>query len=279
MVGVKTGRRTRPWLLDDLVEDLSQLPIPVGRDILVHCAMSRIGWIDGGAGTLAAALREVIGPNGTLVTSTQTPMYSETSDAYRAATDELDAAGLAAFRQAGEGFDVDDSPSQGMGALAEYVRGHPDARRSGHPLVSLAALGPRAAEITVVHDPESHYGERSPLATLYAVDASILLVGVGYSSCTAFHLAEYRLSVPPPNRLYRCAVRRGGKRTMIEFSGAELTAHDFADIGAALDGAGLSRIGRVGSATATVLAMRPAVDFAVRWMDEHPSRRGLVRRD
>jgi aminoglycoside 3-N-acetyltransferase len=66
---------------------------------------------------------------------------------------------------------------------------------------------------------------------------------------------------------------------VVEFTGAELFAHDFAEIGAAMDRAGLSRIGPVGSATATVLGMRAAVDFAVQWMEDHPDRRGLVRRD
>jgi aminoglycoside 3-N-acetyltransferase len=34
------------------------------------------------------------------------------------------------------------------------------------------------------------FGEHSPLARLEEVGAQVLLLGVGYDVCTAFHLAE-----------------------------------------------------------------------------------------
>jgi aminoglycoside 3-N-acetyltransferase len=36
------------------------------------------------------------------------------------------------------------------------------------------------------------------MGELYAADGQILLLGLGYEACTALHLAEYRLPVPPP---------------------------------------------------------------------------------
>ncbi len=89
-------------------------------------------------------------------------------------------------------------PSQRMGVLAEYVRCAPGAVRSDHPQTSFAALGPRARQLTDGHDLTCHLGERSPVGGLYAADGQILLLGLGYEACTALHLAEYRLPVPPP---------------------------------------------------------------------------------
>jgi aminoglycoside N3'-acetyltransferase len=54
-----------------------------------------------------------------------------------------------------------------------------------------------------------HLGERSPLGWLYAADAAILLLGVGYDACTAFHLAEYRRPSTRPQK-YHCFVADGG---------------------------------------------------------------------
>ena len=50
------------------------------------------------------------------------------------------------------------------------------------------------------HRLESHLGEYSPLAKLYRMEASVLLLGVGYQVCSAFHLAEYRYVESPPTR-------------------------------------------------------------------------------
>ena len=109
-----------------------------------------------------------------------------------------------------------------MGAFAEYLRTRPSASRSSHPQVSFAAIGPRARACTSVHDLDCHLGDRSPLGWLYAADAAILLLGVGYSACTAFHLAEYRLPGERPQRRYQCFTAEGGKRVEHEFTDIDL---------------------------------------------------------
>ena len=129
-------------------------------------------------------------------------------------------------------YEPDTTPCPTMGALAECVRTTPGAVRSAHPQTSLAGLGPRAAELLGGHDPHCHLGERSPLARLYAADAHVLLLRVGFEVCSALHLAEYRMTPPPPTP--DVPLRGRGEGQLDRVRGLALDDSDFArDRGAA----------------------------------------------
>jgi aminoglycoside 3-N-acetyltransferase len=231
--------------------------------------MRRVGPVEGDAATLLGAIREVAGPAATLVVPTQTALNSLSSRAFLADTAGLGPAQRARYIADMPGFDPATTPSTGMGALAEYVRTRPAAARSSHPQVSFAALGPAAAACTSVHDLDCHLGERSPLGWLYQADAAILLLGVGYSACTAFHLAEYRRPGTPPLRRYHCFTGSGETRTAREFTDIDLDDSDFKVLGAALDTTAIPRHGQVGAARCRLLPLRQAVDFAWAWLTDH----------
>ena len=253
-----------------LAADLRALGLPAGATVLVHCALSRVRPVPGGPATLLAALRDALGDDGTVVVPTQTAGNSVTSPAFRAATVGLTPARAAAVEAAIEPFDPARSPAQGMGAFAEHVRRQADARRSAHPQTSFAALGPTAATLTARHDLDCHLGDRSPLGALYAADALVLLLGVDWSVCTAFHLAEYRCRRPAPRRAYRCYVRDpAGGRVRRDFQAPHLDDSDFPLIGAAVVAHGSVRSGPVGSAESHCVRLRHAVDVARGWMDEY----------
>jgi aminoglycoside 3-N-acetyltransferase len=263
---------------DRLVADLRSLGLRRGQDLLIHCSLRQVGRIEGRAATLLAAILEVAGPEATLVVPTQTTLNSLTSRAFLSATAGLDAHQRARFVAAMPRFDPASTPSTGMGAFAEHLRTRPSAARSSHPQVSFAAIGPRARACTSVHDLDCLLGDRSPLGWLYAADAAILLLGVGYSACTAFHLAEYRLPWAPPRRRYRGFIPQGETWVEHEFTDIELDNSDFELLGPELESIaergvlpGLRR-GRVGSATCRLVALRTAVDFACSWLAAHRRR-------
>lgn len=162
--------------------------------LLVHAAL-------GGTGLRAEELRDaltgVLGPHGTLVVPTFTPENSLTSGAHLARIAGLSPSETAAFRARMPAFDPATTPSQGMGALAEAVRTAPGAVRSAHPQTSFAALGGGAEGLCAGHRIESHMGEESPLGKLCWEGGQVLMINVGFSVCTAFHLAEYRIPKPP----------------------------------------------------------------------------------
>jgi aminoglycoside 3-N-acetyltransferase len=261
---------TAPATLESLATQFAALGLTPGRPVLVHTSLRRIGPVDGGADTVLAALRRVLGPGTSIVVPAQTPDNSTTSPVFRAATSGLRPEEVRRYIAGIEGFDPGTTPSFGMGALAERVRLDPAAVRSVHPQTSFAAVGPDAAELMRVHELESHLGDRSPLGALYRADGVALLLGVDYAACTAFHLAEYRM---PQRRVrrYQCFVRTGGQRLECGFTGLDLDDSDFRELGAALEldaGPAVTR-GPVGHTEARVLSIRRSVDFAVDWMARH----------
>ncbi|RVX38040.1 aminoglycoside 3-N-acetyltransferase [Nonomuraea polychroma] len=255
--------------VDRLARDFAALGVGFGQVVLLHSSLKSLGRSECGAGTVVAALRKVLGGDGTLVVPAGTSGNSDTSPLYRAAVAGMTPDEAAAYRSRMPAFDPATTPSHQMGQIAEHVRTLPGALRSAHPHTSFAAMGSRAAEIIEGHDRDCLLGERSPLARLYDAGALVLLLGVGYDKCTAFHLAEYRYTASPPRRRYRAVVDDGNGRTWCEFEDVAVDASDFAALGADFDETGVVRRGRVGAAEARLFSLPAAVAYAVDWLASH----------
>lgn len=254
-----------------LAGQLTSLGVERGGVLMVHASLRAVGAVDGGADTVAAALRDALGPEGTLVVPAFTPENSDTSAHYRARVRGLDDQERAAVRAAMPAFDPASTPAPSMGRLSETVRRTPGALRSAHPQTSFAALGPLAGHVVAGHHPDCHLGEDSPLARLHGLGAQILLLGTGFGSCTAFHLAEYRVPAPP-RRTYRCVVRDGSGRRWWEYEDVALHDGDFAALGADFERSGQGtavRTAPVGSATGRLFGFPAAVAFASQWLPAH----------
>jgi aminoglycoside N3'-acetyltransferase len=254
---------TRGRDLQGLATELRALGVRRGQDLLVHSSLHTIGPVEGGAGTVLGALREAAGPAATIVVPTHTAGNSGSSTIFRAATGGLSRAGLDRYLAGMLGFDPATTPSNGMGAFAEYVRTRPGSVRSNHPQTSFAALGPGAADCTRDHLLHCHLGESSPLGWLYRNDAAVLLLGVGYQACSAFHLAEYWLPGERPERVYHCFTVDDGERLEQELWDVDLDDSDFAALGQRMDREPFLGHGRVGAAECRLVPVRRAVEFAL----------------
>jgi aminoglycoside 3-N-acetyltransferase len=251
-----------------LAADLQAAGVPRG-DLLVHVSMREIGSPPGGPATLFGALREVAGPAATIVVPTHTAHNSTSSPAFRLATLGMDDTERADYLRRMPGF-TPDMPSHGCGVFAEYVRRLPGAVRSAHPQTSFAAVGPQATELMAVHDLDCHLGERSPVGALYRAGGHELLIGCGWERCTGLHLAECR--VPRPRlRRYTCFVMAGGRRIRKDFTDIDHTDEVFPEIGAAFEKINPVAAGPLGRGRVTVVPIRAAVHFAVRWLTEFRS--------
>jgi aminoglycoside 3-N-acetyltransferase len=124
--------------------------------------------------------------------------------------------------------------------------------------------------VVAVHDLDSQCGERSPLATLERLGARVLVLGAGFGSCTAFHLAEYRVPGAAPMKTDGAAVRTAdGGRAWATYQDLDLDEDDFERIGEHLVSTGTVRTGRVGAADCHLVDLATAVRVAAAWMAEH----------
>jgi aminoglycoside 3-N-acetyltransferase len=252
-----------------LVRDLRRLGVEAGQTLLVHASLSSVGWVDGGADTVVGALREAVGDDGNVVVPAGTEANSMTSRAHRERIADMTADEVRQYREEMPAFDRDATPG-GAGAIAEALRKSEGAVRSAHPQSSFAAIGPAAKYLMAGHQLESHHGEGSPLAKLYQMDdARVLMIGVGYHCCTAFHLAEYRYRANPPERTYACVVSVNGERRWTHYYDVALDDREFKDIGNDLAAAHAIEPGYVGNAECRLMSLPNAVNFAVKWMAIH----------
>ena len=263
--GEAVNATKRPRTRESLSADLRALGVRPGGALLVHSSLSALGWVVGGAVAVVQALLDALGPDGTLVCPTHTGDNSDPSVWTRPPVPREWWPEIRAHMPA---YDPRVTPSRGVGAVPEVLRSWPGARRSDHPQTSFAALGPRARLVTRDHRLGSALGEHSPLRRLYDLDAEVLLLGAGHGSNTSMHLAEYRRRAPRMGRS-GAAVRGPDGRRWVTCDDVDLDDGDFPAIGAALDAAGLTRTGAVGSACCALMSQRATVDFALEWMERH----------
>ena len=224
-----------------LAADFVDLGVRPGMIVMVHSSLSRVGWTEGGPVTVIQALREVLGPGGTLVMPAESPQLGDPS------TQDV--------------FDPHTTPTT-MGAIPEAFRSYPGTRRSSHPLVSVCANGPRAEEITAEHALEFCEGHGTPFEKLYELDAWTLLLGVGFNRCTSLHYAE---SLVPNRRtmLSGFPIVENGVRVWVEklSMGTDNGTH-FPIVGQRFVDRGQARSGKIGNADTLLFSTRALVDFA-----------------
>jgi len=255
-----------------VVRDLRRLGVPVNATLIVHSSLRSLGWVCGGAETVIQALLDVLGPDGTLVVPTHT---ANNRDPSRWTDPPVPEAWWAVIRENMPGFDPSSTPSFGVGVIPEQVRTWPGAVRSAHPQTSFAAVGPRAEWIVERHHLDSQLGEASPLARLEQDGAWVLLLGVGFDRCTAFHLAEYRIP-EPPTRENSCAIMTPAGRRWVTYTGIALDDGDFAELGRDFETrTGVVLRGTVGSAECGLFPLRDAVAYAQQWLG--PQRKRATR--
>lgn len=159
---------------EKLVQDLKKIGIKKGDSILVHCSLSKIGYVIGGAETIVSSLFEVIGEDGTLLFPTF-PASARNKD----------------YLEEHPFFDIKNTPSQ-MGSVTEYFRKLDGVKRSFHPTDSVAAKGPLAEFYTNSHFGQpTPYNVNSPFRKLCAKNGKILMLGTTLNgACTNLHTLE-----------------------------------------------------------------------------------------
>lgn len=258
---------TQPATVASLSADLRALGLPYGATVMVHSSLSRLGYVAGGAHAVVAALLEVLGADGTLVMPTHSGDLSDPA-AWR--SPPAPEAWWQTIRDEMPPFDAELTPTRQMGAIVECFRHVRGARRSDHPTVSAAALGPNTDTVVDGHGLAHGLGESSPQARLYELDSWVLLRGVTHANNTSLHLAEYRAEFPnKPWTTHSSPVRRDGRRHWVTYDDLEDGSDDFEQIGDAFAETGLERQGPIAAGQGRLSRVRDIVDFGVRWIETH----------
>jgi aminoglycoside 3-N-acetyltransferase len=244
--------------------DLEALGLGNGDAVLVHAALRKVGPILGGPDTLIAALRDAVGPQGTVL-------------AYADWQGEDDIVDVLQLRDDIPAFDPLRSRAiRDNGAFPEMLRTTPSALRSANPGASCVAIGVRAEWFVADHAFDYGYGPQSPFGKLVEADGKTLLLGAPLDSMTLLHHAEHLADILGKHvRRYESPILQDGAKVWRWFE--EFDTHDpvvdglpddyFASIVSEFLAAGKGRRGNIGAAPSILVKAQEIVPFAVNWLE------------
>ncbi len=262
--GEAIGRVETPATAASLAADLRALGLTAGMTVMVHSSLSSLGYVSGGAQAVVQALLDVVGVDGTIMMPTHS---GDLSDPASWSRPPIPAAWWDTVRREMPAYDPHLTPTRGMGAVVECFRHVTGVRRSAHPTVSAAAVGPNADALVSGHELARGLGESSPQARLCDLDGHILLLGVTHANNTSLHLAEYRAApADAATTTDGSPVIVDGRRQWVTYPTLVDGVDEFGRIGDEFHATGRQRTGRVAAAEARLMRARDLVEFATGWM-------------
>lgn len=268
-----------PWhSRQSLAADLRNLGVAAGDALMVHAGLRSVGRVISGADAVIAALRDAIGPSGTLLAYAdweadlwaddhggmeQNPLVIPVRDELRAHALPFDPLASRATRD--------------NGAFPELLRTTPGALRSANPGASCVALGHRAAFFVADHAMDYGYGPESPFGELVAAEGKVLMLGAPLEKMTLQHHAEHMARLPNKRVVRREQPVRAQNGTtqwrwFEEFNTsvpvvAGLADDYFVEVVEAFLATGEGARGKVGDADCVLVPAAPMVSFAVAWLE------------
>jgi aminoglycoside N3'-acetyltransferase len=229
-----------------LVAQIRELGVQEGAVLVVHTSFRAVRPVEGGPLGLIEALRQALGPDGTLAMPAWT---GDDSAPFDPATTQA---------------------AEDLGIVADTFWRQPGVVRSSH-VNAFAAIGPRAAEINHDAFPLPPHVPESPIGRIYDLDGKVLLLGVGHEANTTLHLAELIANVP--YRIPRSVtVFENGQPKQIEYGENDHCCQLFNLADEWLRERRLQSEGLVGHGHARLMRSRDVVAVAL----EHLSRDPLV---
>lgn len=261
---------SRFWTTDDLARDLTALGLEQGDIVLGHAGLRSVGPMIAGPDTLIAALRQVVGADGTVMA------YADWQGAPEQACDE-EGHILPEWREHVLPFDPAASRAiRDNGAFPEFLRTTPGALRSLSPGPSMVALGAKAAWLIDPHPLDYGYGPGTPLARLVEAGGKVVMIGAPWETMTLLHHAEHLADIPG-KRVVRWDVPflEDGQtvwRTVEEYDTGNPVVDGLDDdyfdrVVRDFVAAGGGRQGKVGSADALLVEAPAMTRFAVDWLE------------
>jgi len=230
---------------EDVKEGLKRLGLGKDDIVFVHSSLSSLGYVEGGADTVIDALLETVGPQGTVAVptySTNSLKYLEDEDAYY----ELSVVHM-------EPYDPETTPVW-TGLIPETFRKRKNALRSLSPTHSIAAIGPKARELT-----EGDWGKK-----LQELEGYVLMLGVDITNNS---IAEGAAVGALLESGYKEKTVRKGKYVKTVGPWPDLTKMEELYLER-----GVMKVGKIGQATVRLLKARPMVSLTKEAVKRDPER-------
>lgn len=223
-----------------LVAAWRRLGVASGDAVLVHTALSKVGWVEGGPLEFAASVADAVAPGGVA-------LFPTLSDTGWASADNPPS------------FRATDPPAPWVGAVPRAALLLPGAVRSLHPTHSVTAVGADAEAFVAGHDRcPTPCAWDSPYGELVRRRGKVLLVGCDHESNTTLHLIEEVAGVPyhllPGFAECRVEGADGSVRTVRTRLHRWGVPRRFQRVDSELDFLGIQTRGTVGGASVRVVA-------------------------
>ncbi len=167
----------------DLVRGLREAGLTRHSRVVVHSSLSAFGQVAGGAATVVGALTAVC-------RTVVVPAFTYQTLVMPQVGPELNGTDYGTDGNYVPEFWRPDLPAHAeMGVIPNTLLRHWAAKRSSHPVLSFAAVGPDADELLAGQTLDDPF---APLAWLAEHGGDVLLLGVTHRVNTAIHLAERR---------------------------------------------------------------------------------------
>lgn len=254
---------SRVSTLSSLADDLSAIGLVDGDAVLVHAALRSVGKIVGGPDDILDAMRDVVGPAGTILGYCDWQFDDEVAED-------------PSLRDHIPAFDPERSRSiRDNGFWPELIRTTPGAFRSDSPGASMAAIGGEAEWFTADHAIDYGYGPQSPLGKLVEAKGKVLMLGATLDHMTLLHHAEHLADFPNKRILrYEAPILVHGEkvwRWFEEFDTSEvpggLPDTYFATIVEEFLATGRGKRGKIGEANSVLVPADEMVTFGVAWLE------------
>ncbi|UQZ34543.1 AAC(3) family N-acetyltransferase [Paenibacillus sp. PK3_47] len=252
--------------IETLAADFLRLGVKEGMTVLLHSSFKSLGqFVVGGPAAVILALEQVLGEEGTLVMPTQS---ADLSDPAGWSNPPVPEEWWQTIREQTPAYDPDMTLLRGMGIIPDTFRKQKGVKRSGHPIDSFAAWGRHRDEIIDGHSLDYPFGEASPLARIYELNGSVLLLGVDHLSNTSLHLSEHRADYAGKQEITSGApMMVDGVRQWVEFKDYNWNCDDFAQLAADFQqNTGQITYGTIAAAAAQLIPQREIVDYGTEWL-------------
>ncbi len=251
-------RRKRKIHVDkeDIKGGLEKLGLKKGDVVGVHSSLSSFGYVEGGADTVIDALLETVGEEGSIVM----PTYSTNRKEIERTKREVEFGVTWKYKILP--YNPQETPCW-TGRIPETFRKRKNVIRSVNPTHSVAATGPKANQLVQGWN------------KLLEADGYILLLGVDLGCCSAMHLAEERVQLPPhilekitppPELLEKYGADLGWPKWDIGYG----PYPNFAKMEEPCKEQGIMKMVKIGESTVKLLRLRELIDLYAEYLRRNP---------